>query len=297
MPDFWSHQLASEKIKTKFMELNPSYFIWDSNLDPYYYFGAQGPDFFFYINQPRPYKMKRYKFIGNHLHTTEIRKTFEIMFEYLRLHPSQALKAYVAGYITHYILDFTCHPLICKWGPDSKSHKEVELVLDAMVTRYYKQKPIHEMSMNDWRFDPLIMTGEIGAFWQHVLNECQIGYLPRPLYLQATKDMKIIQDILLKDTISKLPFISLLSRLFKYDLKMLSYPKSLSEDHYNSYDFDEFREAYMQGIQISTIVLKQIDKAYTSQFSLDSIIEEYFYKSYLGEANLYVRNIDQEKRS
>ncbi len=284
MPDFWSHQLASKKIKTNFIELNPSFFIWDSSFDPYYYFGAQGPDIFFYINQPRPCKVKRYNYIGNHLHTTDIGHTFKIMFEYLTLNPSQALKAYVAGYIIHYILDYTCHPLICKWGPDSKSHKAIELVLDAMIVEHSTHLPIQEMSMQDWRFDPLIMNAEIGAFWQNVLREGQTDCIPRPLYLQATRDMKIIQNILLKDIISKLPFISLLSGLFKYDLKLLSYPRSLTEAQYKSYDFDKFWETYMQGIQISTIVLKQIDEAYTSQFSLESIIEEYFHKSYLGEA-------------
>lgn len=295
MPDFWSHQLASKKIKTHFMELNPSFFLWDNRFDPYYYFGAQGPDFFFYINQPRPYKMKHYKHIGNHLHTTDIGPTFNIMFNYLKLHPSQALKAYVAGYVTHYVLDLTCHPLICKWGPDSKSHKTVELLLDAMIVERSEQLPIQEMTMKDWQFDPLMMNDEIGAFWQQVLNELQLDHVPTPLYMQATKDMKIIQGILLKDIISRLPLISFLSRLFKYDLKLLTYPRPLTEVHYESVDFDIFWKAYMQGIQISTIVLNQIDTVYTSHYGFESIIEEYFHKSYLGEAIKYVQNNHQTK--
>lgn len=284
MPDFWSHQLASKKIKMLFTEKNPSFLMWDSSFDPYFYFGAQGPDFFFYINQPRFYVKKRYKNIGNHFHTTDIQSSFKFMLEYLSLHQTQALKAYIAGYITHYVLDFTCHPLICEWGPDSKSHKEIELVLDAMIVWRSEQMRVQNMSMKYWRFNPQVMSDEIGALWQHVLEKCEMECLPSPLYMQATKDMKIIQTILLGDIISKLPFVPHLSQIFKYDLKCLSYPKSLMTMHSNSCDFEKFWVAYSQGIEISTLVLKQIDEAYTSHLSFESIIEEYFQNNYLGEA-------------
>jgi hypothetical protein len=295
MPDFWSHQLASKKIKKLLKDKNPSFFKWDRSFDPYYYFGAQGPDFFFYINQPRFYRKVRYKSIGNHLHTTDIQSTFKSMLDYLSLHQTQALKAYVAGYITHYILDLKCHPLICKWGPDSKSHKEIELVLDAMIVWQSEKMRIQNMSMKEWRFNPKVMTDEIGVLWRHVLKECAIGEIPTALYMQATKDMRIIQVILLKNIISTLPFVPLLSRVFNYDLKLLSYPKSLTDQHYSSVDFDEFWEAYIQGIEISTLVLKQIDEVYTSHLNIESIIDEYFKKDYLGEATKNVQNFHPAK--
>ena len=98
MPTAFTHQLIAEDAIT------PSRAETLRLAD--YYFGAQGPDpFFFY----RFFTMRKNN-LGRLLHKDDVYGTFECMLEYSRTHP--AALGYALGYITHYAADAVFHPYV-----------------------------------------------------------------------------------------------------------------------------------------------------------------------------------------
>lgn len=282
MPDFWSHHLASVRTNDLFNQLSPLKWKWSDQALSCYYFGAQGPDLFFYINRTNPFAKDSFKELGSKLHNEKIGAVIKDMVRYAASSENEKVIAYVSGFISHYIMDAHCHPLISKWGPDSKSHKRVELSLDALTILDLTGKPIHQMSLDHWTFDPEIIQNDIAALWNHVLVKNFETQVPREAFWNATLDLLRIEKILLNDTVSKLPFKRPLSKLFHYDLSDLAYPHTL--DSFKAIvDYDAYKTQYLKGIERTVIVLKRLDNLLVQRQGLDAWTETYFNLDYMGK--------------
>lgn len=101
-----------------------------------YLIGLHGPDIFFYY---RPYKMKRNMVAesGHAMHREKARVFFEEAAKTCRETNSQALLAYLMGFVCHFILDSTCHPFVSEFEASyGLSHTEIETELD----RYFMER-------------------------------------------------------------------------------------------------------------------------------------------------------------
>lgn len=282
MPDFWSHHLASIKTYDLFNQLSPLKWKWSDQTLNYYYFGAQGPDLFFYINRTNLLDRTSFKELGGKVHSQKIESVMKDMVNHAALSGSEPMIAYVSGFISHYIMDTYCHPLISKWGPDSRSHKTVELKLDALTVFDLTKKPIHSMSLEHWVFDSKVIRTEIADLWNHVLERNFSTQISKEAIWHATLDFLRIEKMLLKDTVARLPFQSLLSKLLHYDLVDLTYPHDL-DAFKSTIDYVEYKAQYMKGIERTIIVLKHLDDLMIQRQGLDSWLGTYFKLDYLGK--------------
>ena len=277
MPDFWSHHYAALEV------LNSTKHPITARINDaqsLYLFGAQGPDFFYYINKMHPFTKKHYGSIGNIIHEEKITKQFSIMLNYLHAHPTSENIAYFAGYLSHYILDVHCHPLICKLGPDSTSHKRVEMALDALCFKTIWQKSLRDLDLTPFKCDDAQLQMHFAPFWMHHLSNCfDISIEPESLF-KANKHMIFIQNLLIKNHIKKLPFVPMFSRLMHYDLSMLTYPEDLLPEDYH---FASSKIAYQSGIQVIKEAFESLSQVLSGALAIDDFINTYIQNDFLGE--------------
>ncbi len=133
LPDYWSHQIAAKRAYALYLEMQRPKPLFKSNQLEDFYFGAQGPDFYYYINRKKPFTKKHYSTLGTHFHKSDVSKTLAILIDFALDSKQPEVRAYVSGYLTHYIIDAMCHPHICAHSSDSKSHKTYELARGASV--------------------------------------------------------------------------------------------------------------------------------------------------------------------
>lgn len=283
MPDFWSHHYAAIAAREKYEVLGGKVLRWSTDYDPIYYFGAQGPDFFYYINNFKFYSKVRYGHIGNAIHHNRPEKLFRLLFGELLLNPTPVNIAYVSGFVSHYILDVYCHPIICELGPDSHSHKRVEMALEALcLFNYWKLTP-KSLNIDLIRCSNDKNLIELTALWNTSLSTLNLDSLSKKEMTNGHYTMLKIQSIIKNNTISILPFTNLLSRIANYDLSLLSFPNINTPHVLSDLKYNVFIERYEKGIDKTAEAYLLIDEILSHQKSIDAFIETYVIEDYLGE--------------
>ena len=106
-----------------------------------YDIGLHGPDILFYIFSPfKGYVRKT----GSGLHKQSSREFFVHAQKVIKNAPNPvAARAYIYGFITHFVLDSECHKYVEKMIEESKvGHNEIETEFDAYLLRQENRKPI-----------------------------------------------------------------------------------------------------------------------------------------------------------
>lgn len=125
MPAGYAHYIFGQKV---LKALSPYYQeIINNNLD-LYNIGVHGPDILFYYNTLTKNKIKQK---GNALHQRVAYDFFEEAKLIIERNPNDASLAYIYGFITHFVLDHSCHPFIAKKQIElNMTHTELESELD-----------------------------------------------------------------------------------------------------------------------------------------------------------------------
>lgn len=126
--------------------------------------GAQGPDIFFYY-KVYPWKKdpENYRQLGYELHHKNTAKFLLTCLEHVKHQPSYEHRAFVLGFIGHYIIDTYCHPFIFYFsgGIDESIraekkftyyHKSLEVTLDTLLSYYLKVDETHYHLMHPSKF-------------------------------------------------------------------------------------------------------------------------------------------------
>ena len=114
------------------------------DIEPYlrfYDIGVHGPDILFYY---RPYHHNRINQYGVKIHHEPAINFFDKAFDvFQEQHGMPQARAYLAGFMTHFILDSTCHPYIRRRARETGvSHTEIEADLDMVLMREDEYKPM-----------------------------------------------------------------------------------------------------------------------------------------------------------
>lgn len=241
MPDFWSHRFAAQTAYNQTLANSAPF---TKRTLKYYMLGAQGPDLFYYLNKTNLVTKRHYRHIGNTLHTQHVKQVMKQMLTYLHENQDPDLMAYTLGFYTHYQMDSHCHPYICKWGPDNKSHKVVEMALDALTLFKYQGIPIHKNSVSHLHPKRNEITDAFYQFLCHVIPD--VPLIKKDLK-HINRDFTTLQWILLKDVVGKLPFKTQIANMLGYDLKGIRYTKDLIKVE-SQWDFDAYKNAFDKGI-------------------------------------------------
>ncbi|MDL2220563.1 zinc dependent phospholipase C family protein [Eubacteriales bacterium OttesenSCG-928-N14] len=103
---------------------------------PYYLFGLQGPDFFFYYQVWPPRVSSAPTKAGHAMHNRHPNATFAAMLQYIQSvegENKERLLAYLAGYLSHYALDSTAHPYVLANCGIKKNHTLFETLMDRQL--------------------------------------------------------------------------------------------------------------------------------------------------------------------
>ena len=124
-----------------------------------YYWGAQGPDLFFYH---RPLKAnKSLRNIGSVIHNTEPKKMFTSLLEYTEIcdiSDLSAVMSYTFGFLTHLALDSCAHPFVYhfqtiladKLGANERfMHHKIENNLDVLMLKRQKDMSVSRFKISD----------------------------------------------------------------------------------------------------------------------------------------------------
>ena len=284
MPDFWSHHFAALKADENRKIVKPSRLIWSETFDNLYTFGAQGPDFFYYIGKFKPLSKHHFGEVGNQMHELGVQDLFRDMLNYMIDNPSEALMAYVSGFISHYILDVHCHPLICSLGPDSASHKRVELDLEAFCIRDYWGYDKQRLDVETIKCAASQLQVGFVNLWQYLLPKNYDVTIDDDALTNGHYSMLRLQKMIVNDTIGKLPFIDFLSKCFHYDLSTLRYPAEDDRALKGLREYETFISHYTLGIEETTKALSALDEVLIGTVTVEQYIETFIKFDFLGEA-------------
>lgn len=115
-----------------------------------FYLGSQGPDLFFFYKYG---VMSRLKQIGIYMHEHRIEEIIKAMHEYIASSSDYDLLSYFYGYLCHYALDSSAHPLVFHRSKYGNLKDEPELVIhfriEAFIDKYILNKKGRDISSYD----------------------------------------------------------------------------------------------------------------------------------------------------
>jgi len=95
-------------------------------------FGLQGPDFLFFY---KPFKSNRVSNMGHRIHREPAGPFIENAIKAIREKPDGKMKAYLMGFVCHFILDSSLHGKISQAAPKTQEHNILEAELDREIIR------------------------------------------------------------------------------------------------------------------------------------------------------------------
>lgn len=184
MPAFMTHKIAADNIRDRITD--PAVRALIDSQSAAYYSGAQGGDYFYSYKYYSMWAGHRYKMYGWALHRTRLQRFFAEGADWIREHPSDIIKAFFLGYITHYALDMYLHPLVQQFGPQAMtSHNIVEGALDCMYSLQNGVDP-WEFDRAQFIHDTYVETDEIDEFFQAMMDQIYVGFTLPPAPYHTT---------------------------------------------------------------------------------------------------------------
>ncbi len=170
MPTTYTHYTYGQEI---FRMLSPKL---QKKIRPYmnyYNIGVHGPDILFYYRSFSKNAVNQY---GVKVHDEPMRCFLEHAFSVFKKQrrKSEAF-AYLAGFMTHYILDSTCHPYIRRRMVETDiSHAEMETDWDYLMMKRDYRNPLHYKVASHIRTG-LAYSSVIGPYYDISPRKISIG--------------------------------------------------------------------------------------------------------------------------
>lgn len=127
MPNVWSHILFGDRVRKRAGLSAPE------DLRPFH-LGCQGPDFLLYHNfwpWKRDASVSR---LGGVIHRKHCGPFLMNLILAAAEHPG--MRDYVAGFLTHHVLDRCTHPyIIYKSGDEKYKHQKLEVIIDTLLAQ------------------------------------------------------------------------------------------------------------------------------------------------------------------
>ncbi|WP_408009470.1 zinc dependent phospholipase C family protein [Pseudalkalibacillus sp. A8] len=134
MPNVWTHIYFGEVLleRTGILKLN-------DNTEPYFNFGTQGPDPFFYHNF-WPWRSTPVTEVGDRIHHEHCGEFLIKLIDYTKDRlDDEKLTVFTTGFITHHILDRNTHPYInYRSGTEGNRHQKLEIIIDTLMMKKHK---------------------------------------------------------------------------------------------------------------------------------------------------------------
>ena len=190
MPSFLTHCLFAEDVLGLIEDERTKEKIKDRMA--LYYLGAQGPDIFFYYKAKPWVRYDGVEKLGHLMHDDKTADFFISSLDYIKKIRDAGntdkfcaysdLLAYIAGYLCHFALDLTAHPLIhYRAGIDTQKNKEthryhnyhklLESTIDTCMLDIKKRVQAYKYKSFILIEDSKKYTGCIGSFYTELIQK------------------------------------------------------------------------------------------------------------------------------
>ncbi len=266
MPAIMTHDFFGKEMYAKISSyLGASVEEYDAFL-----LGNQGPDPLFYLILTR--RMKPFYSLGSTMHKEHPSAILNAFHESISLLPEDerdVARAYAYGFLCHYELDKTMHPLvyanqfaICDAGIDgvtekdgSEVHGEIEREFDEMVLTTITgktiktYKPYLEILHAS---DEVLLT--IGKMYSYMAMKVFGQFPPPEMFLYAVKDFRRIQHLFYspaggKRSLAGLAETKALSRSYSFYRAMSHRDFPIHQSVFANHDHNEWANPYTHEIQ------------------------------------------------
>lgn len=212
-----------------------------------FYVASQGPDAFFYYGIINSYplinrakNLKEVRDFGGYLHTINPSITFSFLLDYIKNIKDNYLKEHllelIKGFMSHYVLDRTCHPYIYYETGAPLTNKDYhffhmyfETLIDKEVELYYKEKINYKdaLTLNE------DILKEASKMFYYLSKYLKFDGLDESSYYKSVKSMykstKLIN--------SKFVHLIVYSKLLRSKrLYVMTHPKTLKKAPYGDKD-------------------------------------------------------------
>lgn len=215
MPSLLTHHLLGRRVLT---QNGWSYPAGSDECDAFT-MGCQGPDPFFFA--PKLDQPTKYIRFGQLLHSVHVTACFDTMRRYVERQSGKersVLKAYLTGYLCHYVLDRTTHPYVyavqyreCEKHGVTKDiahvHARLETAIDSLLTGQY-QNPNRLMPNNR----NVCMT--VGRMYRQVAHTVYGILLPESCFWTAMRCMRFAERLLKSRYGAKRAVLTTVERMF-----------------------------------------------------------------------------------
>jgi hypothetical protein len=273
MPAFLTHMIGAEAVLKRLNDPRIQKMI-SEHMDAYHT-GAQGGDYFYLYKYYAILDGHTYKLFGYGLHRARTQRFFVEGARYVKEHPSDLLKAFFLGYITHYCFDYIMHPPINAIAPNTmKEHNTLEYGIDTM---YAHANGIDAMEFDRAEFvrKTTVPTNEISDFFDFIKKELYYGFkLQKDAYHTAYKYFEKYNRKMYKPDKKQMRWLRLQNRFTVLDLlTMLYYPYERVKD---LFDYAPFFGYIEKSIQKSIYYINLVDEYWNGKRDL-SVLESEFY--------------------
>lgn len=262
MPAFASHYIFAKEMMP-FLKETADFETNESAV----YFGAQGPDIFFFHRVFPWMPGKSLRKYGSILHRTKPETIFESMRAYCKTSGNCSIvKSYVYGFILHYALDRNCHPYVYylqnemtkkhKLTNPHTAHNTIESAMDTYLLnkRLSVKEPEKFRTADTLVYDKNVMR-EIGIFLKDIIAGTLGKKMTQKQGYTALEDTGRIQKVLYDPFgIKRLlirpveTVIAPFSRNFKFTAMLR--PKDLEKaKKYANIENNEWESPYSSGVR------------------------------------------------
>lgn len=139
--------------------------------------GLHGPDILFYY---RPLKSNEVNYFGSRMHRWQGTDVFQEMFEKTQQYrgvEKEAVEIYIYGFLCHFALDRTCHPVVEEWiQRTGVTHSEIESEFDRALMIHDGYNPLSHRPAN--HISPDIKEA---AVIQHIFSDFSTAQIQEAL--------------------------------------------------------------------------------------------------------------------
>ncbi len=312
MPDIWTHILCgNDALDT--LENNNFKLIIQEKIQ-LFNLGCQGPDIFLYNDFLPWIKEKRGPKYGELLHNKNTGMFLTEAFKYLKQiknkNSFKQLFVYLAGYLSHYVLDSNAHPFIYyytgkfdKKEPNTikydKFHKRLEQMIDIILLKEKRKLDAYKCKVYNQIDVGYKLPDAIIKFYKHVFSKVYNVNTKSDFINDSYRDIKNVQKIMYDSTRIKktlLKSIDILNR-GKTFYNYYVYPKKIDNkfDYLNrnhdiwnhpcdkmevySHSFDDI---YNKSVKETNILINKAIKFLNSEMNTEDLQQAFGNKSYIS---------------
>ena len=246
MPDTYTHYYFAKDLKER-MEL--------IDIDESYYFlGAQGPDFLFYLNflSPKRNISPKHK-LGHLMHRKFTVQLLDYVFDKIE-HSDKVLRSYLMGFIAHYSLDSTAHPLIFREAGSGRTHKKLEVNIDVRMHLERTGERLRGRKISDVIYVGENLDESVIDFYIDVLRDVFSTEVEREIINTAYGDFVKFLKITRAKGLLRLGLIKTLILLSPAEIDQYLIPKEPELEYLPEKTYREFLilydEALLKGIRL-----------------------------------------------